>query len=485
MKLSSKPLSLIICLTFSILSLNAQPLDREYAPNALLTDLNNQTHNLHNYLNQGKSVVLFFFDAQNPPSWSYHASQSLQQLQSQHGDSAVVLYVEGNLQTSQADLTNSALGNWLSNNPCPVINLATDTFLLRYGIQDFPVVMTICPERVAELSGQRTAQQHLELIGDCKGLAKDSVDTRILKFYGPTHTCNQFWHNVRYTVQNNGLKTIKKGRANVYYQVGQTFWTELIWEGELEPYEITEIVLPLIYIGFDEPGWQTIRFYPMDPVEDPAQTGDNYTSLDLNWLYLPIYDSTLTLEVVTDQFGAETTWELRSFNGQLVANGGPYEQLSSPGTTYHSHPLTVSNVMCYNLVVRDLYGDGMCCDYGNGSFKLTDASGKVVGEGSSDYLEARVNFSTGGFLPVYAPDMPGTTLTLYPNPAKDQLNLDFLSGFESNMSFEIWDMQGNFVSEGILADIHNQIDVSQLQSGLYLIKCQHADYSYTQKFVKE
>jgi hypothetical protein len=38
---------------------------------------------------------------------------------------------------------------------------------------------------------------------------------------------------------------------------------------------------------------------------------------------------------------------------------------------------------CYELVIFDSYGDGMCCSYGNGSFTLRDAQNTILASGGS------------------------------------------------------------------------------------------------------
>jgi hypothetical protein len=62
----------------------------------------------------------------------------------------------------------------------------------------------------------------------------------------------------------------------------------------------------------------------------------------------------------------------------------------------------------------------------------------------------------------------GKDLLIYPNPAKDQLNIkgsDDLIG----KSFFIYNMNGQVQREGIFNSRLNKIDVSKLSNGLYFI----------------
>jgi uncharacterized delta-60 repeat protein len=70
--------------------------------------------------------------------------------------------------------------------------------------------------------------------------------------------------------------------------------------------------------------------------------------------------------------------------------------------------------------------------------------------------------------------------SLYPNPVKDILNIDLLDN-TSISSAKIFDLQGKL----ILEKASNDIDVSSLSAGLYLIKIATEKGEFTKKFIKE
>lgn len=58
---------------------------------------------------------------------------------------------------------------------------------------------------------------------------------------------------------------------------------------------------------------------------------------------------------------------------------------------------------------------------------------------------------------------------LFPNPASNQVNLDFVVKPNEQFSFLLYDLQGRLVQEQLLkVRSENQILVEQLQKGLYL-----------------
>lgn len=93
----------------------------------------------------------------------------------------------------------------------------------------------------------------------------------------------------------------------------------------------------------------------------------------------------VTLDLVLDQYGQETTWELRNAQNALLYSGGPYTNSSGAGA-YPQAPIAFTNLPDgdYEFRMFDSFGDGICCAYGNGSFTLTlDGPGTVLVSGGA------------------------------------------------------------------------------------------------------
>ena len=73
-------------------------------------------------------------------------------------------------------------------------------------------------------------------------------------------------------------------------------------------------------------------------------------------------------------------------------------------------------------------------------------------------------------------------LILYPNPTKNVLNLNATYGFE-NALYSVFDIQGRRVLNSYFNS--NQIDVSNLSAGTYLLRITQDGQSKTQKFIKQ
>jgi hypothetical protein len=91
----------------------------------------------------------------------------------------------------------------------------------------------------------------------------------------------------------------------------------------------------------------------------------------------------IILSLTFDDYPEETTWKIKDLdNGQVVASGGGYT-IDDIGTTIDEAICLEDG--CYKLIVKDSYGDGMCCDYGYGSFSILDEEGDVFYESDGNF----------------------------------------------------------------------------------------------------
>ncbi|WP_173021315.1 M12 family metallo-peptidase [Lewinella sp. W8] len=104
---------------------------------------------------------------------------------------------------------------------------------------------------------------------------------------------------------------------------------------------------------------------------------------------------TVYLKLTLDDFGMETTWDLRAEGGAVLATGGPYPKKQKGRVIRDT--ICVSDG-CYLFTIRDSDNDGICCEYGNGSFELTDSTGTILGSGGT--------FDTLDIVDFCLPDIP-------------------------------------------------------------------------------
>lgn len=110
---------------------------------------------------------------------------------------------------------------------------------------------------------------------------------------------------------------------------------------------------------------------PMDISElNFVDQGDPDTTPD------PCFEQDITLEILTDNFPGETTWELvDDGTGAVIQSGGP---LTAPATLItENFTLPIGS---YTFTIFDQFADGICCGFGPGEYTLS-SNGTVIATG--------------------------------------------------------------------------------------------------------
>lgn len=168
----------------------------------------------------------------------------------------------------------------------------------------------------------------------------------------------------------------------------------------------------------------------------------------------------VTLNLVTDRYAEENSWYLYNSQNQIVQSG---VNLTN-STTYN---INFDNLAedCYKFVLEDSYGDGICCQYGNGSYSLTLPNGEVIASGASFGDEAVVNFKVSGTLGIS--NLASNEIAVYPNPTNDIINLEVNNNL-GKYTYEIYSALGQKVKQG--NGIGNQkVNLKQYGKGTFVI----------------
>ena len=94
------------------------------------------------------------------------------------------------------------------------------------------------------------------------------------------------------------------------------------------------------------------------------------------------------MEIQTDNFGSDTSWEITQ-SGNVVASGGGYG---------NSQLYVIQERLpygCYEFVIKDSFGDGMCCADGQGYFKLFVENELEFEGGDGNWNEMSKSFCFG------------------------------------------------------------------------------------------
>jgi hypothetical protein len=90
-------------------------------------------------------------------------------------------------------------------------------------------------------------------------------------------------------------------------------------------------------------------------------------------------------------------------------------------------------------------------------------------------------------LPSGLEELTGNALVVYPNPAKDALTISYNTPGEERIHVELYNVYGqkinNFIEKNSIGLFSITIDISYLESGVYVIRLK-GDRSVQKKFVK-
>ena len=239
--------------------------------------------------------------------------------------------------------------------------------------------------------------------------------------------------------------------------------------------------------------------------------------------------ASLDLNINFDGFPGQTTWDIVDDNGAVVASGGNYGAF--PGNVNTTENTCLPDG-CYTLNFYDALNNGMCpfratatsagtfvtpgtlITPGNvvatlgtvvapglcGNYSLVGADGTSVVSGGGSFGDMESNgFCIVGGVPQFAPNVevdyarqiPNdmetmTTLNLFPNPADEVLNIQFDGNITNDIQLNVMDATGKSIRTHTCQanDFTNiQLNVNDLQSGIYFVQIIFNEKILTEKFV--
>ncbi|HEX8577250.1 MAG TPA: M43 family zinc metalloprotease [Flavobacterium sp.] len=187
-----------------------------------------------------------------------------------------------------------------------------------------------------------------------------------------------------------------------------------------------------------------------------------------------------------DHYGSETTWDLKNGEGTTLYSGGPYSDTPEDGPlpAVFTQEWNLPANGCYTFQINDIAGDGICCDYGNGSYSVKSLDGTVtlISGGSFEAIERKSftnNVSTGEFT-------TSPAIYVYPNPSKTSLNIAIPAEFGLPDDYTINNYLGQKIEEKKIATENDLlINTSALSNGVYLITISKGNQKRTLRFIKK
>ena len=191
------------------------------------------------------------------------------------------------------------------------------------------------------------------------------------------------------TIKNMGSDPLTS--LDIEYSINGGTAQSYAWTGELEFNIQEDVTLP--EISFTSQSENIFEFTVSNPngQSDPNPENDSFEGVFDAAYAAPT--STVLMELKTDNYPEETTWEVTNSAGDVIYSGGPYN--GQQGTIFNE-TFEFEDDDCYTFAIYDAYGDGICCAYGQGYYKLMDEESVVFMEGGEFGSEELTPFSIGG-----------------------------------------------------------------------------------------
>ena len=97
----------------------------------------------------------------------------------------------------------------------------------------------------------------------------------------------------------------------------------------------------------------------------------------------------VVLSIIFDAYSSETSWDIKDATNTIVESG-----------SYGSGETSAEGKFCldsgdYTFTIYDVYADGICCTYGNGSYSLTNGAGVTYASGGEFGASETTPFTLG------------------------------------------------------------------------------------------
>lgn len=279
------------------------------------------------------------------------------------------------------------------------------------------------------------------------------------------------------TLSNFGNTTLTS--ADINYSVNGTQAT-YSWTGSIPTFGSEVVTLPAIAYTPSAAGFNQFAAQATNPNggTDDYPSNDNSSGFFEYVAYSDVteYKSALTLTINTDNYAEETSWEFVDAAGNVLA-AGPAQAYANSQT--YTENITLPDGECYMFYIYDSYGDGICCNYGAGSYTLEDSDGTVLIEQSQannnpfSGAQKLTVFKTFNTTNTNAVDL-AENLSVYPNPATDNFTIEFNLAEATKLDINLMNAIGQKVST---------IEAGNFNGGEHLINVNTANLAAGTYFV--
>ena len=361
------------------------------------SDMNGVSYDLSNYTN--KATLVDISAHWCGPCWSWHTGGVMEELYHDFGpdgtDEFMVFFIDGDAGSSVSLLNGASgsQGNWTTGTPYPLIgpNSQGSSVASNYTFPGYPTLFLHCGTGIAPEIQRNEKWTFWSEVLNCSPAFQWQNDDATLLLHKGMKIC-PLGNEPEVEIYNaSAYVNLTSAQIELRDPSGTLIHTQQ-WQGNLVPAGHTMVTLNYL---ITTPGTWTAKVVLPNGVIDTRPNGDE-ENIEVIAPLTNIHTE-LTVNIVTDRYGSETTWSI-SDGSTTYMNGGPYNDLSANGTTPQTPVVgSIPPNTCVTFMIEDSYGDGICCSWGNGSDIDTDALGNGVSQGGTFGSLEEIKFETGSF----------------------------------------------------------------------------------------
>ncbi|MFD0932157.1 T9SS type A sorting domain-containing protein [Psychroflexus salinarum] len=275
-----------------------------------------------------------------------------------------------------------------------------------------------------------------------------------------------------FNILNRGNNIVTS--ATLTYQIGSQAPEIIEWTGSIAYQERAIIASPLLDLNS---GNNLTASIEINNVVDDFPDNNTYIKIIDNYQSETYVTDNVVLTLITDEFAGETSWQFYNQDGTLIKEA---QQGTLINETTYIETFNVSTDNCYEFIISDSFGDGICCEHGDGSYRLVTNSGEIISEGgefgSTEVISFRILSSLS------SDDFEFTEFEIYPNPTGSLININPKSSESFNIA--LFDITGKRVLKTQIKGM-SVLDLSSYTKGVYFAKIDNGSQSVTKKIIKK
>ena len=454
----------LACICVLQISAKAQLANGSIAPDFTVTDLDGNEHHLYSLLDEGKTVIIDLYAVWCGPCWNYHQTHALQNAWEKYGPDGTndlfVMGIEADPNTAIpciiGDCSNT-IGNWREGVTFPMIDDASvgDAYALAY----YPTIYLIYPNRVITEIRQAPLTQIDEYIAQVPTL-NPGIHAEVINFSGVNgSTCfSSLLVNNRYTLSNMGEETITELNYSILKN-GEII-KEGSWTGEAQPYQIITKVNAAPEIATENATYTLrISINGIESIADAYKSSVTFKT-----------ENTIYMHIETDEKSAEddNVIQIVDQDDEVLFE---YE-VNEQNKTYDL-AFDLESQGCYSVKFYDNGFNGM-----QGVVRVKDAYDNLILENRGFTSVLENDFYVDAVTSVQ--EIENSSFVVSPNPVADILQVNTERGIPFQY-YKIIDISGKVLMQ---SDFTQNVNVSQLEQGTYLLVLECDGKSYIGRFVK-